>query len=565
MIGESSDPSFNLVSEPWVPVVTRNGTTQVLSLRDLFRHAPDVQEVVGDIPQQVLPIVRLCESILYRAYGRDLDADALTEPDARALWQALWDACSFADGAVDDYLTEFEDRFDLFGERPFMQVAGLSYVSRDKEYDPVSELLADVPKQGKFLFSMRARDALGGISYAEAARWLLFFQAYDCAGIKTPVIGNTHVNKGKVYAPKGLPSTGWLGSTGGTYLEGQSLFETLLLNWVLYNEYDKDKRLLGCPSDVPAWETEETDRDYEVRNPQGPAQLYAWQSRRIRLVPDVAGGAVVGVVSCYGDIPRPTELPGFEQMTPWRESIAQQKALGTTFIPRMPRTHDSSKAIWRGLESILSRGDASAADLRPGVVQWIELLRASGLHGLPDEVGVHAQGVEYGSQSSVMTQAMDDRVDLGSALLRKDSPAVSGTVEVVSLTDKAVYQLVVLVRSVERSQGSMLRDKDPQGQRVADDVRERAYSELDELFRSRIAGFSEEEPVEEYCSRWLDEVHRMLLSMSQAYLSSSAVSYFDRRATGSVAEAESKYRWQLTKILGPIAGKARLKEEGAHE
>lgn len=123
----------------------------------------------------------------------------------------------------------------------------------------------------------------------------------------------------------------------------------------------------------------------------------------------------------------------------------------------------------------------------------------------------------------------------------------------------------MLVRSVERSQGDMLRDKDPQAQRVADDVRERAYSELDELFRRKLAGFSEEEPVQEYCARWLEDVHRVLLSLSWAYLSASEVSYFERRATGSVAEAESKYRWQLTKILGPMSGKAPSKEEDADE
>lgn len=59
--------------------------------------------------------------------------------------------------------------------------------------------------------------------------------------------GNTHVNKGKVYAPKGMLGTGWLGGIGGLYAEGRNLFETLMLNWVLYDtKFDSERyRLFG--------------------------------------------------------------------------------------------------------------------------------------------------------------------------------------------------------------------------------------------------------------------------------------------------------------------------------
>lgn len=543
------DPHFNLVSEPWIPVTMIDGMQEEVSLRELFGSAHRIRDVMGDIPQQTLPMLRLFEAILYRSYGRvpeEEDAD-FTEPAMLDGWKAVWDAGCFDDGLIDEYLDEFQDRFDLFGEHPFLQVPNLEYTSRDKMFDSIGEMLADVPKRAKFLFSMRSKDAPNSISYAEAARWLLFYQAYDCAGIKTPVVGNSHALKGKVYAPKGLPSTGWLGCIGGTYLEGSNLFETLLLNWVMYD--DAAKPLFGNPSDIPCWESSGDSRDYIIQNPRGPAQLGGWQSRRVRLVPSERGGSVVGLISCYGDIPRPTEMPGVEQMTSWRKSETQQKTLGTPYVPWMPRSHDCSRAIWRGLEAIISRGDTSSGDLRPGVVRWLENLRAQGVEGLPPAVTVHAQGVEYGSQSSVMVRAMDDRMDLGSALLRNDSPAVGATTDVISRTDQAVFQLVVFVRSVEHSQGDMSRDRDPQGQRVGDDVREVAYSQLDDLFRSRIAHFSDEQPVDAYCTEWLTEVHRVLLAIARSYLAGSDVSFFERRGSTSVAEAESRLRWKLQKIL----------------
>lgn len=562
-MGECLRPSFNLVREPWIPVVMLDGSHDELSLRELFKKAQDIREVVGDIPQQVLPILRLCEAILYRAYGRTEDGEPLdlTEPEMLQVWKAVWGAGSFADGYIDEYLDDFEARFDLFGPAPFMQVPDLAFVSKDKEYDPIEEILADVPKSGKFLFSMRSRDAPACISFPEAARWLLFFQAYDCAGIKTPVVGNTHVNKGKVYAPKGLPATGWLGCIGGTYLEGANLFQTLLYNWVLFQ--DSRQPLFGNQKDLPSWEKSAASHDYRVRKPAGPAELYSLQSRRVRLVPHKDGKFVVGIISCYGDIPRPTETVATEQMTPWRKSVAQQKALGTTYVPWMPRVHDCSKALWRGLEAVLSRGEVSEGDFRPGVVRWYDTLRAKGGVDLPAGVTVHAQGVEYGSQSSVMTKAMDDRVDLGTALLRGDSPAVTHIFEIISSTDKAIYQLVVLVRSVEHSQGDMSRDKDPQAQRVADDVRERAYSELDGVFRSRIANFSAEVSVVDYCNAWYSDIHRILLTIARSYLNESGNSVFQRRPAGCIAEAVSKFRWQLNKILGPI-GIERRNEGGTN-
>ncbi|MDI9590262.1 MAG: type I-E CRISPR-associated protein Cse1/CasA [Acidobacteriota bacterium] len=543
-------PSFNLVSDPWVLVVMLDGSTEEVSLRDLFRRASEFRGIAGDIAQQSLTILRLCLAIMYRGYGRLPDgSDGLTESEMLDGWKSVWERGSFADGMVDGYLTEFEDQFDLFGESPFYQVTGLKYNSKDKEFDPITEMIADVPKRDKFLFTMRGRNAPSEIPFDEAARWLVYFQAYDCAGIKTPVVGSSHVNKGKVYPPKGIPATGWLGTIGGVYLEGDNLFQTLMLNWVMHDE--EGREYFGVPGDVPAWEAPVTETDYRVVNPKGPAQLFSWQSRRVRLVLGEGGDAVAGVISCYGDIPHPTDMPEVETMTAWHKSPEKQKALGTPYVPWMPRAHDCSKAIWRGLEAILSRGEASEGDLRPVVIRWLARLREEGVDGLPREPSVHAQGMEYGVQSSVVTSSMDDLVSLGSAL-QCDSVAIARTVGVVSDADRAVYQLALLVRSVERSQGDKTKDKDPQGVRIANDVKEAAYLELDDLFRNRIAEFSKDEDADRYCGEWRDDVHRRLLAIADRYLEGASVSLFSRHGQDSISEARSKFHSQLNKILGPL-------------
>ena len=544
-------PSFNLVSDPWILIVTLDGSTEEVSLRDLFRRAPGLKGIAGDIAQQSLTILRLCLAIMYRGYGRlpDNEDDGFSEPEMLDGWKSVWERGSFSDGMVDGYLTEFEDRFDLFGEHPFYQVAGLEYDSKNKKFDPITEMIADVPKRDKFLFTMREKSASPEIPFGEAARWLVYFQAYDCAGNKTPVVGSTHINKGKVFSPKGIPSTGWLGTIGGVYLEGDNLFQTLMLNWVMCD--DEGREYFGVPGDVPVWEAPVTECDYRLINPKGPAQLFSWQSRRIRLVLGETGDTVVGVISCYGDIPCPTDMPVVETMTAWHKSTEKQKTLGTPYIPWMPQTHDCSKAIWRGLGAILSRGEVSEGDFRPGVIRWLARLREEDVEDLPREPVVHAQGVEYKSNSTVIS-SMDDHISLGLALQRNDAVAIARTVGVVSDTDKAVYQLVLLVRSVERSQGDKTKDKDPQGVRIAKDVKEAAYLELDELFRNRIAEFSEDKDPDRYCGEWRSDVHRRLLAIAGRYLDGASASLFSRRGQDSVPEARSKFRSQLNKILGPL-------------
>ena len=211
---ESEAPRFNLIDEPWIPVCMVDGTFGEVSLRELFKKTASIRAIAGDIPQQAAPILRLCLAIVYRTYAL-VREDYLRhdeEVDPIELWQEVWEDGAFDLSLLNSYFDQVHDRFDLFGPKPFMQVVGLEYAA--KEYDPVSEFIADVPKPEKFLFSMRSKAAPETITFAEAARWFLFCLAFDCAGIKSPVVGNTHVTSGKVYAPKGIPSIGWLGAIG---------------------------------------------------------------------------------------------------------------------------------------------------------------------------------------------------------------------------------------------------------------------------------------------------------------------------------------------------------------
>ncbi|WP_322354813.1 type I-E CRISPR-associated protein Cse1/CasA [Paratractidigestivibacter sp.] len=525
-------PDFNLVDDPWILVVMDDGSTREVSLKEAFHKAPEISCLTGDIPQQSALVLRVLEAILYRAYYL-ANKDVKTHPAMIELWQTIWKSGSFDDMVIDSYLEAYHGRFSLFGDAPFMQVPNLEYASKDKEYDPISEMITDVPKPDKFLFSMRAKSGLLRLSFPEAARWLLCVQGYDCAGIKTPVVGNTHAKSGKVHAPKGLPGIGWSGSIGTTYLEGDALFETLLYNFVMFNESQGCGDYFGIEDDLPSWERCANSHDVVPFVPAGPASLLTVNSRRMRLVTDGENKAVVGVVQCYGDIVRPTEASKSETMTSWRESQEQQRKLGLAAPPLMPCTFDCSKSLWRGLGPILSSSqEAGKPDLRPSVVRWVEMLRDEEVEGLPKTTRVHAQGVEYGPQSSVVANAYDDALDLGDAMLRTDCPAIRCAIDTVSCIDKAVDRFVMLVRDLEKVVGDRRKDKEPLAKRESDDIRERAYLSLDPVARRRLRDFVDSQPPAEYCREWREESRSILLRLGREYVSSFPAPKFAYRSDG---------------------------------
>lgn len=343
----------------------------------------------------------------------------------------------------------------------------------------------------------------------------------------------------------------------GLYAEGKNFFETLMLNWVLYDtKYDSERyRLFGNEQDIPVWEQDEvSSSDLDNQSTfAGPVQAMTWQSRRLRLVPNEEGTRIVGVVSCYGDVVAPYNTDGFEKMTAWRKSIPQQKKLGLPAPPHMPVMHDASKALWRGLEPILCVKDDS--DFRPGLVRWLEEIRTemldSGDHVL-NLVTLHAQGMTYGTQSSVFETGIDDTLSLNTVMFRHDYAGIAAVVDAVKCTDNAVQALVQFVRNLRTSAGDKSKSTE-----TAEQIRESVYADLDGLFRDRLAAFDESNDPIEYSNDWKDEVHHRLLEAGQSYLEQSPVPVFDEHEAGvmgvmNAARAQLLFRSKLNKELGSL-------------
>ncbi len=581
-----SRPTFCLDRDAWIPVLYADGSRRDVSLRELFRDAHLIRDITPAMAQQKLPLLRLALAVLYHRYAypsSERQPDEITV-EMKSKWLDIWNEGRFCAEDIDRYFDEYSDRFDLFDpERPFYQTAGLQYLKERADgcpYDPISMVIADVPnKPEKFLMSMRARNMLGDISFAEAARWLVYLQAYDCAGIKTPVCGNTSVRNGRVYTPKDAVSTGWLGEIGGVFLKGETLFDTLMLNWVIACPDSGDSSFFTGAENLPAWDcahheatTDIWEADVHGFRP-GPAALYTWQARRVRLVPNDEGTAVMGIVSCYGDIPpKPVDYQFLEPMTAWRgASPAEQKKFGFAHVPFMPARHAAGRSLWRGFAALLAL-DKSGDDRRPGVIRWLDTLNkqygeSPGAWARPlPAISLYAQGVIYDVEHrSVVVESVCDSFDVAVSLRSPKLGVVNEVARVIAQAEDCIRALVSFVRSVNEIAGNR------HGDSSSDSVREQAYGELDELFRTYIAHMPQV-AVAGYVDEWRAQVHRKMLAMGERYLCDSGASWFvqhdssNKKASSrkksteegpkNVSEAIYRYHGCLNRCLEPLPRRA---------
>lgn len=498
--------SFDLVDEPWILVKLLAGEVEELSLREVFRKASRIERLANDLPTQDFAILRVLLAVLQRSVV-GIVADQYEYPSDA--WGALWEAKDLPVAAIESYLNEWHHRFDLFDpDQPFMQTAGLT--ATNGTVSEVKKLIADVP-DGKPLFSMKSLHGLESLEPNEAARWLVHVHAYDTSGIKTGVKGDSTVKGGKSY-PIG---TGWAGNLGGLYLEGANLAETLLLNLVLCDDCLDGLDDWVSEDDLPTWEQQQKYAGSSGRSPLGRADIYTWQSRRVRIV--FNEGRATGVVLTNGDKLDAYNQMYAEAMSSWRRSINQEKKLKRSPI-YLPYRHRPGRALWRGLTSILPhRLEVNDSDfLVPGVLTWASFLSSSngGKH-LPHDsrLKVHATAIEYGTQSSVVTELIDDSLTLSSFLLSEEGDVATHVAEsCMERTDEAVAKaLGGFAFRLRLAAG----DDSTRAEGAGNAAKAEAYFELDAPFRSWLADLDPATDLLLAESHWNDLARTILIRLAR--------------------------------------------------
>ncbi|MBT1165790.1 type I-E CRISPR-associated protein Cse1/CasA [Bifidobacterium simiarum] len=544
----------------WIPVTMLDGSYAEMSIIGVLAHADEIRSIEGDISLQRFALSRLLIAVLYGTYGNDFPIE---------IWRDLWEygpKDPEIAQMVRGYCEEYRSRFDLFDPvAPFYQVAGLHTAKH--EMSGLERLVLDVPG-GEPFFTTRMGEGLRSMNAAEAARWLVTMQAYDASGIKSGAVGDPRVKGGKGY-PIGVA---WVGNLGGYLIEGQNLWQTLLLNFVSDQILNLGDSAVEWQDDVPVWErdpfTEKPEEEFDQSAAEtgdttffhGPATLLTWQSRRILLAHEES--TVTGVLMCNGDRLKPQNAQHYEMMSGWRRSETQEKSLKKPLV-YMPRKHDPTRALWRGVPLLATRDndttDGVPSYLRPRTLDWLSQIFGDDGQHVP--VRLHAFGVEYGNQEAVVDSSVDDFLDLNLTVLTTENPEMGQMLDkAVTVTDQGIGALRNLAANIARAEGLPV-------EAPRQKASELGYSTFDSLFRRWISELDGDDDLYAKYREWCELARRTLIRLGGRLVGQASPRAIVGRnvtvAAGSgdyrtdhysVALAEVWYRGRLNKIFSGMEG-----------
>lgn len=375
--------SFNLVTEPWIQVLDKDGNPKEVSLLDVFEDAASYQRLAGDMASQDLVILRLLVAILTIVYSR-VDANGevyewltLDEKmhikeeeeedyeydDLVNTWQLLYKNGKFSK-SVAQYLKENSSKFDFLGNDPFYQVNKEVY---DEEVPANKKVNIKSPKgtvdikqinrtisesnNSPAIFSPRTRQTKNEVNLAQLVRWIITYQSF------TSVTDKTKVNSKKKFSV----SAGWLYGLNPVFAQGENLFQTLMLNLVFPEEYKEEK---------PFWEFEnaveyiEFLKDEPFARDLSISTLYTLWSRMLHIewIDDEP------IIFTTG-LPKLDSTEAFvEPMTTWRRNTKTGEV-----YPATKHLTDLTKAMWRNFGQYVRTTDSEELEdmHEPEIIKWL--------------------------------------------------------------------------------------------------------------------------------------------------------------------------------------------------
>lgn len=506
---------FNLLEEPWIRVLLEDYTVREVSLKDALLNADQYIDLAGEVPTQDIAVLRLLLAILHTVFSRvDVngnDAPLKTTDDALDRWEELWTFQSFPKSPILDYLEKWRERFWLFHpRRPFWQVPEANIGT---EYS-AAKLNGEILESGnKYrIFASYSGDKKKELSYAQAARWLLYLNGFDDTSAKP---------KGK-----GLPSVGagWLGKIGLIWVQGENLFQTLMLNLCLL----RDGEALW-ERETPCWELEEARNKerIEIVQPDNAAALLTLQSRRLLLHREE--GCVTGYTLLGGDFFE-RENAFCEQMTVWR-SVQAKKDAPFVFLPRR---HDPSKQFWREFPTTFLDNPGIR---KPGVVRWIIRLQRERILARENMVRFRIAAIEYGDKDFFVTDTFGDSLAFHSLLLDELSARWRIAIaEEVGRCEQLAAQLGYLAQNLALAAGG-------EKKAASEDVKQRFYFQIDQLFRDWLESIKPSWKGEEEinCIRqWQEKAQQVARTLGmQLVLEAGSVAFAGRSLSEKIGKGQN--------------------------
>lgn len=545
-MSENRISRFNLLDEPWIRVITDyKGNMKEVSLVEFFRNAHTYKNFAGDMLIQDFAVMRFLLAIIHTVFSRfdasgneykyiKLDEnykplnpeEKIDEDDeddyVEALeetWKSIWRKKQFSEIII-KYLEKWRDRFYLFdSEYPFYQVTK-SDISPEKivslgrpNSNPtkifgktLNRLISESGNKIK-LFSPNIEEYKDFLTEAEIARWLITYQGY---------IGMS--DKAVFEKEKYTASKGWLYDIGGIEIEGENVFETLMLNCVLIHP----KEVYRTFNQKPCWEytsKELLEKYLYEKIPDNLAELYTNWGRAIYVNSEI-------------DINAPfmcevVKLPKFdnrnfflEPMTIWiyNDNKAPKKEIRNTFTPRKHRENES---IWRSFGLITlsyktsnEKGKISAS-YNPGIIQWIKNIYE---YINLENVFIKAISLKADSnpKSQMPTEELFDQLIISDDVLVNENwierinDTVEFTKEVIHSNYRKFLTDVEYIRGLEEGEKGKKSKKGNKG-KISNKEIEKLYFEVDGNFKVWIQNIKVEDDFEETVKNWKEKLRKIVL------------------------------------------------------
>ncbi|NLZ56035.1 MAG: type I-E CRISPR-associated protein Cse1/CasA [Clostridiaceae bacterium] len=520
---------FNLLIEPWIKVLREDGSTDELSLLEVFREADKLISLAGEMKAQDMAVLRLLLAILHAVFGKQEDGMYVsltsgaevrlrikTVADMLNRWEELWRMKKFPFEIISDYLGKYRDRFWLFHPtHPFYQVPdgkrGTSY--------PAAKLNGELAESNNKLrlFANRSKEYKHQLEYSEAARWLLYINAYDDTSGK-PTAEFRQMIPDATERSKRSPGAGWLGQLGLLSAKGNNLFETLMLNFVLVTDFGD--RLWGVEKPVWARENPKTEERTPINVPDNASELLTIQSRRLFLIRDQEASVVNEYLLVGGDFFYKDQECFAEQMTMWQATGA--KSLNERSY--RPKRHDPSRQMWRDLSSLLpivkdyaSEKTDGRPNRNPGIVNWLATIQNRGILG-ERQIGYEIAGVSYADKDFYAENNFSDEITMSVLLLGDEYEEYRERIlAVLPWTEKIVECLSSLAWNLAIAGGSIGENGKKRRIDAAEIARQEGYFQLDIPFRNWLESLNpkSELSVEASIASWAKQARSIIRSIGR--------------------------------------------------
>lgn len=525
-----TEKEFNLLDEPWIRVIDSGCNVSEVSLTELFANAHSFKDLCGEIPTQDFAVLRLLLAILHTVFSRFAasgESSPITNPDdALDRWQEIWENGKFPARVISDYLETQRESFYLFHpERPFYQVERAK-IGTDYTAAKLNGNLSESSNKTR-LFPSLSGKAKEVLTYSEAARWLIYVNAYDDTSAKP----SSEAKKLDTKLPS--PGAGWLGKLGLVSAVGNNLFETLMLNLIMVRDNGEI-----YAAEKPIWEREKIPdgERKEIPLPDNLSELYTLQSRRLYLKRTEYG--VTGYYLLGGDF-FDKENAFIEPMTFWRSTDSKSSDMFN------PRRHDASKQFWRDFSALVMNSEKGR---RPGIVSWINRLEQKDMiESRP--LNMRIASVQYGDKDFFVTNVFSDSLQMHASLISEMNLTwQQAVINSVEFCDKVAKEVWTFAKNVDLAAGGSSSTKDLKGTSAvfADKAKADFFNRIDSPFRKWLCALDPETDDKTAKEReWRSECVEIAMQLRDELIAQvDSAAFFGRKKEYSAAKAMNEFtKW----------------------